>query len=146
VEELGTGSEGFSTRMSLVFGLSIPVIVRQGELALGLAVRDLALDASGREGGSARISLVLERRGGRSAYGDLVATLYPGPPGGDPVALGRRLGVAIYPPLEERRLSLPLYVPADVELSGGTLRVTFEERSSGADEPPPRAEGELLLP
>lgn len=113
-----------------IYGVSIPVLVRQGETEAAVALEQLTVT------GGDRLELRLARTGTRSVYGDLEATLVP--PDGPPRPVGRLKGLAVYTPNASRLVELPLTGP----LGPGTLRVTFRE----SIERPPLASGELALP
>lgn len=115
---------GFATRMNLVFGLSLPVIVRHGDLDAEVDLTDIRLET-----GAAvpAISLSLARSGDRSVFGDLVATLQPAG-GGPEVVIGEARGLAVYLPLARRKVRLSLFPPAGAGLQGGTLKLAYQPR------------------
>ena len=114
----------FDIRLIPVYGVSIPVIVRHGDLSTGAALSELAMTAGDGQGAPPRISLRLDRRGERSLYGDLRMSFIPDR-GGDEVAVGEISGLAVYPPNPSRRLEIPLDPPAGLALRHGVLRVEY---------------------
>ena len=102
-----------------VYSVSIPLIVRQGATSAEVTIRDLALS-----GGAA--TFVLDRKGTRSVYGDLVVTLR-GARGVERV-LARANGVAVYTPNLSRRVRIPIPAQA-LPLPEAELRVAFVERA-----------------
>lgn len=84
-------------RVSALFSLSIPVIVRQGTVEASLAIADVQLTPSG-------ISATLTRQGSASIYGTLEAR--KGSTSGE--LIGTAKGLGVYPEVESRLVTLPL--------------------------------------
>jgi hypothetical protein len=111
--------------LTALVGASIPIIVRQGDTGATVALTQLALLPAGAE--PASIAFEIDRTGNRSVYGDLTVTFIPS--SGAPVELAKAGGVAVYVPNALRRARMPLRAPEGMNLSGGTLRVSFRERA-----------------
>ena len=111
-------------RLTAIYSVSIPLIVRHGTTAASVTVGELALRAT--PAGPPELALTIGRTGTRSVYGDL--TVYLRKPGGADRVIGRANGVAVYTPNAARRVFLPLPVLAG-GVPQGELRVTFAERS-----------------
>jgi len=110
--------EGVAFQLTPIYGVTIPVIVRLGNLEAkaGLAnVRKVV------EGGKPAISLDISRSGDRSTYGE-VRVLKAGV--ADPIAIVR--GVAVYTELGERSLTIPID-PAHVAEANGQVTVQYIE-------------------
>lgn len=122
-----------SVQLTMLAGVSIPVIVRQGETAADVKLSELQLPKPV-PGQPATLKLVLQRSGNRSVYGDLGAIFTP--QGGVAQEVGKAGGVAVYTPNALRRIQLALQLPPGLALTRGRLRVTFRER--------PEAGGKLL--
>jgi len=122
-----------SVQLTMLTGLSIPVIVRHGETAAAVTLAGLELHKPV-DGQAPTLAFVLQRSGNRSIYGDLGATFTP--QGGAAQEVGKADGVAVYTPNPLRRVKLELKPPAGLVLARGTLRVTFREH--------PDAGGKLL--
>lgn len=106
-------------KLTAVYSVSIPIIVRQGATTAAVAIRDVAIRDQA-------VSFTLDRKGSRSVYGDLVVSLR-GAHGPERV-IARANGVAVYTPNGSRHVRLPL--PAQVlPLAAGELRVAFAERA-----------------
>jgi P pilus assembly chaperone PapD len=112
--------DGISIELRPIYGVTIPVIVRAGKLAAEATIAGVRLiNQEGREG----LSLDLTRSGNRSLYGDIRVVK----PGSSPVVVGR--GIAIYPEVDRRTVSLP--VPPEVTASlAGPATVQYVERTS----------------
>jgi P pilus assembly chaperone PapD len=128
-------SEALDIRLTAIYSVSIPVIVRQGATIAAASLDQLELQRSA----APALGLTIGRTGSRSLYGDL--TVYLRAPGGAERVIGRANGVAVYTPNEQRRVLLPLPLLAK-GIPAGELRVTFEERR----EQPRRAATEARLP
>jgi hypothetical protein len=105
--------------LTALVGASMPIIVRQGPVSAQVTLSGLHLDG-------AALSLLFERSGTASVYGDLAVTFTPR--GGAPVAVGGMGGVAVYVPNPRRRAVLPLTLPPGVALRDGRLTVVYRER------------------
>lgn len=133
-------------QVTVLTSLTIPIIVRHGEIERRAALSGLGLAADGPApaGEAKAVSVRLERAGNSSLYGDLVAVWTPD--GGQDIEVSRLSGVAIYPPIEQLDYRLPLRLPEDLTLAGGRLRVRFATHPAldrGA--PPVASETELVL-
>lgn len=140
IEGGGPGKGQVGVRLTPVYRVSIPVIVREGDLAAGAALSDVAVQP--REGAPPVLSFRLRRNGERSLYGDVTATFLPR--GGGEVVVGKVHGLAVYLPNGSRTMGLELHPPDGVSLAQGVLRVTFEERPAAPGAA--RAEAEVVLP
>lgn len=103
-------------RVTALFSLSIPVIVRQGRPEVRAALQNPRLS-----GQSASVDLV--RGGAASVYGDLeVRAAARGRR--EPEVIGRVRGVGVYPEIERRTLQVPL---SRAPAAGETLEVVFRD-------------------
>jgi len=106
------GSRELSVRIVPVFSLSIPLIVRQGdvEVRAGLESPHLAWDeaplapATGKPAKLAAINVTIDRLGHNSVYGNVEVR------SGDEI-LGAVHGVGVYPEVERRLVKVPLSRP-----------------------------------
>jgi hypothetical protein len=110
--------EGVAFQITPIYGVTIPVIVRLGNLE---AKAGLANVRKVMEDGKPAISLDISRSGGRSTYGE-VRVVKAGVK--DPIALVR--GVAIYTELGGRSLTIPID-PAHVAEATGQVTVQYVE-------------------
>lgn len=99
-------AQGLSIQLTPIYGVTIPVIVRSGELQATAAISGVHLAAA--EDGKPAIAVDLARAGDRSVFGE-VRVMQAGR--ATPIAVTR--GVAIYPEIASRELTLPL--AADVK-------------------------------
>jgi P pilus assembly chaperone PapD len=85
--------------ISAIFGISIPVIIRHGELSAKGEITDLALGMS--KDGQPELSMHINRSGNRTLRGNLVVTA-------DNEPVGRINNLAVYLSTPYRRIVLPL--------------------------------------
>ena len=95
-----TSTKGLKLQLIPVYGVTIPVIVRLGNLQATAGIANVALK---KKDGKEAISLDLNRSGARSTFGE-VQVLKAGVK--DPIAIQK--GVAIYTEVGTRRISIPL--------------------------------------
>lgn len=139
-ETAATDTTAIGIRLIPIYGISIPVIVRIGNLSVSCTISDLALEQ--KEGDTPVLKLVLNREGDKSVYGDLTVDYVS--PTGERVNVGKIRGIAVYTPNTTRRVSIRLTVPEEVDLNNGKLVVRF----SDANEAKPQVydEKEWILP
>ncbi len=106
-----------------IYGITIPVIVRHGDLAATAGVQDVAVLPED-DDGPARVVANLTREGTQSVFGDLIATYTPAS-GGSPTVVAQITRVAVYTPNDSRRVVMPLRLPDGVTMGQGTLDVTY---------------------
>ena len=93
-------SKGLSFALTPVYGVTIPVIVRLGNLQAKAGIANVHLD---KKDGKAAVALDLSRSGARSTFGE-VRVFKPGVK--DPIAIQR--AVAVYTELTGRTVTIPL--------------------------------------
>lgn len=124
-----------SVKLTPVFGISIPVIVRVGEANAQVQVQETALLDSSR---SLRVSF--ERQGNTSVYGDITVNYISKQ--GKLTKVGMAKGFAIYTPNTRRFFDVKLDGASPVDLHSGKLQVLYTDQSS---RPVTLAEKELEL-
>lgn len=129
-------------RLIATYSISIPIIVRHGNLSANVGISGLEFDLAGKTGTEPTLSLRLNRSGDRSVYGDLAVTFEAGD--GVESEVGRILGIAVFTPNESRTLRLRLSPPEGIALRNGQLRVVYREREDAGGAV--LAEAELALP
>jgi uncharacterized membrane protein len=130
-------SNTISVILRPVFGITIPVIIRVGEPTTRLTITDLN---TGMFNDTIPVlSMVFNRTGNMSAYGDLA--VYHVSPQGMETKVGIANGIAVYTPNTRRKVQVGLNRAVDYR--SGKLRVTF---SAPSDVKPVKyAEAELAL-
>lgn len=121
----GEAATGISVALIPIYGVTIPVIVRQGRLEAQVAISDPHM-ASGEEG--RLLEFGLTRSGDSSTYGEVRVSK-----GGALIYLVR--GLAIYPEIGVRKVSLAL-TPEQAAAMTGPVRIEYREM--------PEAGGEVI--
>jgi len=124
--------EGLSVTIKAIFGVSVPVIIRKGQLDATASLSDV--HALRLPDGRSAVGLRLNRAGTRSLRGDL-SVLVDGAPAGQL----NNFNVFLSTPYRE--LTIPLTTPGD--LKGHRVAVEFNE---GENVPSPASAKETLTP
>ena len=128
-----------SVRLTPIFGITIPVIIRVGEYNSKVTLSELSFRTVNDT--IPTLSLTLNRAGTMSIYGDLTADYIA--PQGKVTRVGAAKGVAVYTPNTIRRFQFSLNNEPGVDFKTGTIRIIY---SAPSDVKPVRyAEAELLL-
>jgi hypothetical protein len=128
-----------SVRLTPIFGITIPAIIRVGESTTKVTLSDLGFEMVNDT--IPRFRLVFNRTGNMSVFGDLSVDHIS--PQGKTTHVGIANGVAVYTPNTKRRFQFNLNIVPGVDFRSGTLRVIF---SAPSDVKPVRfAEAELSL-
>ncbi len=117
---------GVAIKLTPVYGVSIPIIVRQGDTPTtpGFSSVVVAREADGRT----LLKFALQRLGGKeSVFGNVQITQLN--PGAKDVKVAEWRGIAVYPPLPERTMEIPLG-PLQVP-PGSKLRLAFVHPERG---------------
>jgi len=118
-EATGTDGDAISIELIALRSLTIPVIVRVGELDAEVTIETAATAPSDEEGESLFVAR-LTRTGERSTYGDLQVFVQGQ---AEPVYFAR--GIAIYTPNTERDVVLPMPTELAESLKGQTIRIAY---------------------
>jgi hypothetical protein len=128
-----------SVKLTPIFGITIPVLIRVGESTTKVTLTELSFQSVNDT--IPRLSMVFNRSGNMSVYGDIAVdyiSLH-----GKVTRVGVANGVAVYTPNTVRRFQFNLNKTSGVDYSSGTLRVIY---SAPSDVKPVRyAESELSL-
>ncbi len=121
----GADSTALAIKLAAIYGISIPVIVRQGTLTANVSLSGIAISATDKDKKTASAKVVIHREGTKSIYGNLHA--YWTSPEGNKTKLKSMKGVAVYMPLTTRIVEYDITTSDTVDLESG--RVTFEFES-----------------
>lgn len=114
-----------STKMAVsitpVFGISIPVIVRNGNLNSQLSLSNMTLQAV--NDSVSKLSVTINRNGNKSVYGNVRVEYQPVK--GQKIDLGFANGIGVYPEISKRDFALPVKISNAMKISGGKLVVRF---------------------
>lgn len=118
-----TGEEEISIGLTPVYGFSIPVIYRHGETSVDIELKNISLKESD---GKQELFLEMQRRGNRSAYGN-IEVYHISEDGGERL-VGRIGGIAFYTEIEKRQQTVPLNFTGLEDLEKGELRIIYVNR------------------
>ena len=116
-------ADSFSIQLIPVVGITIPVIVRQGELSADVSLSGFEIKQANTVKAQSTLSLQINREGNKSIYGDF--RVYFTPKGGEPVVIAQLNGVAVYTSINSRMLDIQLQIPSGFSLSNGELHITY---------------------
>lgn len=114
--------DGLAIRIVALFSLSIPLIVREGDVDARLALEAPVVEPSG-----AGVTVDLARLGTHSTYGDLEVRAMRD---GREMVVGLVRGVAVYHETPRRRVLVPL---SQALVAGETLRVVYRDGDARPD-------------
>jgi len=117
-------AKSLSVEVIPIFGMSIPIIVRSGEVSASVALNDLKLETD--EANNRILTFTINRTGNISVYGDLKAEYIP--ENGKQYQIGAIKGVAVYTNLNKRYVSIKLDTMANTNLKSGKLRLSYNSR------------------
>jgi len=138
-EEKVIDTTSISVKLTPVFGITLPVIIRRGESTAKVSLSDLALDMTDKA--DPNLNIVFNRSGNMSVYGDITVDHIS--PGGVITRVGVANGVAVYTPNTTRRFQFNLNKIPGVDFNTGNIRVIY---SAPSDVRPVRyAETEITL-
>ncbi|WP_276133475.1 hypothetical protein [Polluticoccus soli] len=126
-ETTASKDSGISVKLTPVFGITIPVIIRAGESNTQVNLSDIRFKMTGDT--MPQISMAINRTGNMSAYGDIVVEYVS--PSGTATEVGTARGVAIYTPNALRRFQFNLNKNAGVNYKGGKLHVSYLAQAEG---------------
>jgi len=121
-EAPGTGpvsDTSLGIKLTPVYGITIPVILRAGELDLETGIDQVELVQEP----SATLKFIITRKGSKSAFGDIEVNYTD--VWGKSTKIGGVRGVAVYTPLSYRSFIIPLDILEGVDLSRGQISVTY---------------------
>jgi P pilus assembly chaperone PapD len=128
-----------SVKLTPIFGITIPAIIKIGQPAVGVTITDTELKFENDT--LPRLSIVFNRSGNYSVYGDLAVDHVS--PQGTVTRVGIANGVAVYTPNTRRRFEFSLINTAGLDLNSGRLLISF---SAPSDVRPEKyASAELVL-
>lgn len=114
---------GIGIKITPIYGLSIPVIVRHETKPAIVSVTDLQLAPGEKADDPMVLSAKLNRAGDQSCYGNITITFTPA--GEKEEIVGRINGVAVYTPNTSRLMQITLTPSEGVVLAGGRLTFTY---------------------
>ena len=138
-EEALPDPTSISVKLTPIFGITIPVIIRVGQPSVSVTITDPVLRFENDT--LPRLGIVFNRTGDYSSYGDLAIDHVS--PQGTVTRVGVANGVAVYTPNTIRRFEVTLINTKNIDLTAGRLLITY---SAPSDVKPEKyAEAVLLL-
>lgn len=116
-------AQGFTIALTPIYGVTIPVIIRQGNLRATAAIANGRLQ-TGSDGQV--LAFDLSRSGDRSTYGEIRVTKRGV---NEPLMVAR--GIAVYPEIAQRTVVLPLAPEVAAQLKGPVSVEYYEPASAG---------------
>jgi P pilus assembly chaperone PapD len=116
-------TEGVSFRLTPVYGVTIPIIVRLGNLSAKAAIANVAKRS---EGGKPVIALDLSRVGDRSTFGE-VRVMKAGV--AEPIAVAG--GIALYTEIDKRSVTVPVDARFTAQAQGPVTVEYLEKTATG---------------
>lgn len=118
ITEQVSDGQGVSIALTPIYGVTIPIIIRKGQLQATAAISNGRIEMT--ENGPA-FAIELARDGGKSVYGEIRVTRDGV---GDPLLVAR--GIAVYPELNGRTVMLPI-PPELAEALKGPVKIEYLE-------------------
>jgi hypothetical protein len=115
-------ADGISIRLIPIYGVSIPVIVREGDVSATAEITDLSFEPATATA-PPTVRFRVNRSGNGSLYGVFKATLIPAAGKEQVVAITG--GYSVYVPNAVRIVEIPLTPPPEVQLRNAVLRITY---------------------
>ncbi len=123
VETVQTVNNEVKIQLTPIYGISIPVIVRKGNVEGTAAISNLRM---GRDGEGPTLEFDMARKGDKSVFGEIHVTK---PGVAEPVAVAK--GIAIYPEVASRNVSLPVSPEIAAQLKGEVIVSYYEAPEAG---------------
>lgn len=114
-----------SVKLTPIFGISIPVIIRSGELNVSATLSDFEIQTN--QDDAPILKLTINRSGNMSVIGDLSVDYIPEK--GNAIEIGKLKNVAVYPDINKRFASININQTTGVNFKKGKLRITFSSLS-----------------
>ncbi len=125
-EEASKKEEGISVKITPIFGLTLPIIIRKGDPKLEMNISDMALQFSPEK--EPFIKFKLNREGNISSYGDITVNYISNSEAVTRVALIK--GLAVYTPNISREINLKLDDSKTIDWHSGTIEVIYFDNGS----------------
>jgi hypothetical protein len=132
-------TKSLSVKLTPVYGISIPVIIRTGENNAKVSISNLKLEKA--NNGTPVLSLRFNRTGNMSVYGDI--SIEQVSASGKITPAGFIKGVSVYTPNKLRDTKIILNAKSEINYKSGKLRVVYSNSTDGKTEK--LASAELLL-
>lgn len=123
-------SAAIGVKLIPIFGITIPVIIRQGESTTKVSLSEIKVETVNDT--IPRLQFAFNRKGNMSVYGDIKVEHVSPLAVVTPVGIVR--GIAVYTPGEIRRFQMDLDKRAKVDYHKGRLKITYTSQSDAKPE------------
>lgn len=124
-----TDTTKMSVSITPVFGISIPVIIRNGNLDYKMSLSDVQLTTVNDT--TSNLTFNINRSGLRSSYGNLTAEFVPAQ--GKPFVVGMANGVGVYTDLSARKFSMLIRNRVEQRLKNGKIVIRYATSREDGD-------------
>jgi hypothetical protein len=138
-EGINKDTTSIGVKLTPIFGITIPVIIRVGQSDTKVSLTDIQMDTVNDT--FPRLQFAFHRTGNMSVYGDIKVDYVS--PQSVVTHVGVVRGIAVYTPGEIRRFQMDLDKKAKVDYHKGSLKITYTSQSD--TKPEVLAVGELQL-
>jgi P pilus assembly chaperone PapD len=121
MKDLKIDSTQMAVKITPIFGISIPVIIRTGNLKLQLSLSDVSLSAI--NDSTSNLKVTINRSGEKSAYGNIKVDYVPEK--GSKIQVGITNGIGVYNELTKRKFSMLLHLSNEKRLNAGKLVISY---------------------
>lgn len=121
IENTVNDSSKLKIKLIPVFGLSIPVILRTGQVNASSSLTDLKFENL--PDLNQALNLTITRTGNSSIYGDIVVRFFPTI--GNPVEVGRINNVGVYTNINKRHITVKFKSNINLDHTTGKLKVQY---------------------
>lgn len=113
-------SDGIAIQIKTIFGISIPVIIQNGERISKVSLSEFHLDLNEN---ITQLSIKINRTGNMSVYGNLLVEHISSI--GEKKEIGYIKGISVYTPNSFRNFSMKLNNAEGIDLNEGKLKITY---------------------
>lgn len=117
---------GISIHLTPIYGITIPVIIRNGDCKADVTLSDLSFEMVHND--TPTVKFTLNRSGNISVYGDLKVD-YVAPTGRTRQVLIAK-GMGVYTPNQRRKVTAQLDTDKDADYHKGKLHITYTQQTS----------------
>ncbi len=110
-----------SVKLTPIYGISIPVIIRSGEVNVTATLSDFEIQTN--QESAPILKVTINRSGNMSVIGDLSVEYISEK--GDASEIGKLKNVAVYPDINKRFVSINLNQTTGLNFKNGKLRITY---------------------
>lgn len=121
-DEVGADTAAIGIRLIPIFGITIPIIARIGDLTASVELTELALDT--KSDTVPNLAITFNRTGDKSVFGDMAVNWIS--PDGESIEVGIVRGIAVYTPNNIRRFSMKLRNLPSVNYNTGKLVIKYQ--------------------